>query len=869
MKRIKRILFGCLILLCLFIGIGFIIAYLYEDEVKTYVVDEINKQLIIEVKVGDIDFSILRKFPYASLVFSDVICLSPIPPDTLFIAKEMFLQFNVLDIFSKNYRIKRIHVNDGFVNIRFDKEGNDNFHIWKDPSPVLTSEKGGAGFSFEINELIFDKVLVLYLNQKTKQDISFDVDNVLMTGKFASANYSLYANCNLFVHYIKTDSIYHFEEKPLIAEFELIVNNNNYQIESGVIEIADLAFEVSGNFIHGKPSNELDIVIKGEDLDIQTILSILPQNNKIISFIENIGEVKGGIDINSLIKWKYDEKKNPSIEISFVVNNGEALHDSTGFTLDNIKLKGVYSNGNLENIETNSIEVQKFSASIGEGNIKANFRIDNFLDPTVSISIISKLRLADLYPFLKADTIQSIEGDLIIDASFKGEIKKPDKYTSEDIKAMEISGIMELINVKVQLKGNPLEIYNINGSLVFNDDDIFIEDLIGEVSPSREENYNNQFGAGTDFQLGGYFKNILSYIILPGQKLFVQANLKSKNINMDELLKDYSTSTSSDTSYTLTFPDNIDFNLIMEIDKLVFRKFKATGIKGVLKLKDKKLVANSLSFAAMDGQILANGVVDGTYPEKLLVTCDAVFKKIDIKKLFYEFENFGQDVMQDEHLKGVVTADIQFASVWSRDLVVDIDKIYTKADLTITKGELIKFKPMMELSKFIDLSELENIKFSTLQNQIEIRNKEVYIPKMEIKSSVLSITASGVHTFNNEVNYKFKVFLPELLAKKAKKAKKENNEFGIIQDDGLGITLHLSMTGTVDDLKIKYDRKEAIKTFREDLKSEKQTLKAILNEEFGWFKKDTTLNNKKEEFDDDYFIIEWDEDAPEEEIEED
>jgi len=77
------------------------------------------------------------------------------------------------------------------------------------------------------------------------------------------------------------------------------------------------------------------------------------------------------------------------------------------------------------------------------------------------------------------------------------------------------------------------------------------------------------------------------------------------------------------------------------------------------------------------------------------------------------------------------------------------------------------------------------------------------------------------------------------------------------------------MTGTVDDPKIKYDRKGAIKKFREDLKSEKQTLKAILNEEFGWFKKDTTLNNKKEEFDDDYFIIEWDEDAPDEEIEDD
>ena len=221
MKRIKLILFGCLIFLCFFIGTGFIIAYLYEDEVKTYVVDEINKQLITEVRIESIEFSVLRKFPYASLIFSDVICLAPASPDTLLIAKKIFLQFNILDVFSKNYRIKKIQLDEGFVNIRIDKEGNDNFHFWKSTG----SGKEGDGFSFEVNELVFDNVLVLYLNQKTGHDISFDVDNALVRGKFASANYSLYANCNLFVNHVMIDSLYYLEEKPLTADLNLEVDD--------------------------------------------------------------------------------------------------------------------------------------------------------------------------------------------------------------------------------------------------------------------------------------------------------------------------------------------------------------------------------------------------------------------------------------------------------------------------------------------------------------------------------------------------------------------------------------------------------------------------------------------------------------------
>ena len=105
-----------------------------------------------------------------------------------------------------------------------------------------------------------------------------------------------------------------------------------------------------------------------------------------------------------------------------------------------------------------------------------------------------------------------------------------------------------------------------------------------------------------------------------------------------------------------------------------------------------------------------------------------------------------------------------------------------------------------------------------------------------------------------------------MLAKKAKQAKKENNEFGEVADDGLGRTnIFLSMTGTVDNPIIKYDTKGAIQNVKQDLKVEKQTLKSILHEEFGLFKKDSTLCNKKPKTDDTKFIIKWDEDDKKEE----
>ena len=101
-----------------------------------------------------------------------------------------------------------------------------------------------------------------------------------------------------------------------------------------------------------------------------------------------------------------------------------------------------------------------------------------------------------------------------------------------------------------------------------------------------------------------------------------------------------------------------------------------------------------------------------------------------------------------------------------------------------------------------------------------------------------------------------------MLSKKAKRAKKQNDEFGTIADDGLGRTdIFLSMTGTVDNPIIKYDPKSAIQSIKQDLKAEKQTLKSILKEEFGLFKKDTAIKNKVKKSNDKNtkFIIKWDE----------
>ena len=83
-----------------------------------------------------------------------------------------------------------------------------------------------------------------------------------------------------------------------------------------------------------------------------------------------------------------------------------------------------------------------------------------------------------------------------------------------------------------------------------------------------------------------------------------------------------------------------------------------------------------------------------------------------------------------------------------------------------------------------------------------------------------------MHSFDNIVEYHLKLLLSDILAKKAKKARKDVEEFGVVQDDGLGRTsLFISMIGPVSDPVISYDSQGAREKIKNDLGKEKQSMK--------------------------------------------
>ncbi|MFH1004662.1 MAG: AsmA-like C-terminal region-containing protein [Bacteroidota bacterium] len=865
MKIIKRIVIALLLVFLLFLAAGIAIGYFYEDAAKQYLIGELNKNLNSKVIVDskNINLFVLRSFPYASIEFNDVKVLDYVDysrsqykkekklicqPDTLFSVKTISFQFNIINLISGNYHIKKIKAVDGILKLKVNKFGDKNWDIWKETNDTLISDSSKSIFALE--KVFFKNIQTFYIDEKNMNDVMLTVRDGTLSGEFYSDEYSLETDGDMFVDYFKSDSINFLNKKSVKVDLDILVDNKKdvYQFTKGALQISGIKIAITGKYIVNNKSDYADLLLKGKDMDVQSVLSLLPEKyHKKIECYES----DGIFYFNASVKGEWNDYHYPDLKADFGINEADIIQQSSGIALRKVNLSGIY----FSNSNQNLLNVKTFSAMLGNGNISGNFRMEDFSNPHLYASAEANLSFSDMRQLLKIDSlwnypIETLTGELKMKGTFDGRIKDLRKISKNADNKMILFGNMDIINTKLKIKNPSLSFDSINGSFLFNNNDIVINSFSGQTAKS-------------DFFLKGSVINILAYTFLENEDITIDASFHSDNLNLNELLT--SEQTSSDTIYKINFSPSLNFNLISEIGHLEFRKFDANNISGTFQLRNQKLIIDPISFHTMDGSITASGMVDEIHSDTLLITCDAKLIKININKLFNQFENFGQSVITQNHLRGIVTADVQFASVWKSDLSVDLNRIYTRSNLLIEKGELIQFKPMKNLSRFIEVSELEHIKFSTLQNQIEIKEQKIFIPKMDIHSSAMDITLSGVHTFNNDIDYRIKVLLSELLSKKARKAKKENEEFGVVEDDkSEKMNLFLSMTGTVNNPIIKYDRQGVKEKMKQDIALEKQTLKQILKDEFGWFKKDTSLIIKgKQKKDEEKFIIKWDEEKEE------
>jgi hypothetical protein len=826
MIYLKRALIALLIIVLSLVLSGFLLVYFYEDAVKNYLLTEINKRLNAVVQVKEIKFSVFDAFPLASLEFKDVSIKDAFPKKeqnqgVLFNAAHVYLSFDLMAVFNKKYTVKKISIRDGALNLKVDADGNDNYHFWKS-----NSDTAQTNFKFGLEVFTMKDLTLNYSNYFNRQFYHVLCNTSEFSSEFSQASFNLEARCDWFVQHLRVEDVELLEAKPLLFDFKIKVTDRlqYFECEQGALTLANLSFGLKGSLRTAGGYSIPDIYLEAKDMNIGTALSLLPAST--LSRLKSY-EAKGTGTFRSHIYGRMNKTTAPGLDVSFSIHKGELLPENKLAKLSQIELTGHYSNGRSHAEKTSLLVVDHFSALVNQQMLQARLRLDNFEDPYLKLSAEGKCKLADLAAFVRLDTLENLQGALSFKCIFEGRTKQISKAAFAANK-VQASGDLELQDVSFRFKHDSLLYKNLHGAFTLEENNLLVNSFSGAIS-------------GNDFQADGIFKNFVSYIFLPYQELSAEGRLTSTMIKLDDFISTRKTN-KKDTAMASYF-DKIHCKINLDIGALKFKRFSCNNLKGQVLIHDKVLRAQELKLLTMEGQVLLDGTLDASRNDSMLLACNAAISHLNVNQLFYQMEDFGQTVLQAKHLKGFVTAEMDFAAILSKEFNVNLDKIVVKGKLKIENGELLDFKPLLALSRFVKINELKRIQFSTLQNEILIRNQKILIPSMEIKSNALNLSIAGLHDFDNRVDYKLTLLLSDLLGKKVKE---HNKEFGEEEDDGLGKTkLYISMKGDMMDPKFAYDKAAVKQKIKADIKAEKETLKKMLKEEFGWFKKDS-LKTKKE-----------------------
>ena len=819
MKKLKKILLYSIIA---FVGLALCFVasiFIFKNQIVGRFIKEANKHINLPVTVGKIEVTVLRNFPDLTIVFYDVYVEDSQPEiSPLFTSKKVSFNLNPLKLWNGVYSIQELNTVDSQLNMNINKAGTGNYNL-------LKKSDSKTKVSFELTNVKLENTAFSYKNDLANihHKLSSKILNTEI--KINDSLYQVFFEGDIFIHQIGSEQMNFLPNKEIDIEVSLNFNDNDKKltISSALLNIKKAQFEISG-FCSLTDPVSIDIRTVGKKTDIQTLLSLVPGNiSQRFSKYESTGEVY----FDMSLKGKISDDKFPTLSVHFGLKNAQVYNSAYKSRIENANLNGLMIMQGLPKLDSTKLSLSNISATLQGNPIEGNFELVNFNDPFIVADFTGVINAQDLLNFYPIKSIKEISGIIKGNISLNGNLAML-KEKSTMLK-FYTSGNFEFGNLNLQLNSSASGFDNWNGQVQFNHTDLIMNHITGKFGNS-------------DFKFDGALKNIIPYIIFSGQPLGIEADINTQYLDIDQILEaNLSDKKQEDSS--LKIPPDLVMNFNTNIRAVKYKNFLGRLFTGNLFVKDKVAVARNISFESLGGKISMSGIFDAKNNDANDLINTIHFSGINLDSLFYAFDNFNQKFIGYQHLKGKLDAELNLQTTLGKNLKIVPESMIVDATASIKNGELNYFEPIQKLNKYLDDEGLRKLKFSEITNHIHIENKVLYIPQMEIKSNVTTLSISGTHSFDQHIDYHLSAPL------KNKKKLDSDEAFGAIEEDKTGKSkIFIHIFGTTDNYKIQLDKVAVMKKMVSDIKNEVKELNEAFKME-GQKKKKTIELDKDSYFD--------------------
>lgn len=786
------------------------IVHFYEDEIKQYAVSQLNKNLDADVSVESIDLDLWSKFPYASLRFQNTFIPDlndSLGGDTLLFAKDLFFKFNLYDLYSGQYKVETVEASKVYLNLEINLKNRPNYIFWKEDS----TQQGG-NFQFDLTSVSVEDLILNYKHEGQQQDYNIWADQLELTGHFEPGNFALDLRFDGITKKFSSGNLNYLVNRKTNLAIKLAANtaDQRYKFTQGDLIIEDMKFSVTGEY-----AKFLQLDISGNQIQLASVFSIFPS-----SLFVQIADYKssGIVAFKANFQTQEQGELAPIISADFQLNDGKLTEPSTNVTLENLKCRGAFTNNG--GLGKEQLTLDQLAGNFQDCSFNLSGMIKGFSLAKVAVKGSGKLNLSTLHRFFKFPGVKLIDGEV----AFNGDYQLNQKPNG-NWRIKKSTGSINFNQVTTSLSATEFNCQGLTGRGKLKNDDFTLKSLDGEIN-------------GTKLRASGQFDNLLPYLLSGKQKLIANVKLEADYLDVNKLLSEGGGE--STHSQTEGLPKNVDVKLNAKVGELSHDGLVCQHVQGVVRLRERRLQVYNTSFGSFGGAVNVKfDLIEKSSGYNF--SANVGLNNVDITQIFIALDNFGQDVITAEHIVGKANTTILLNGKLTSQFELLDETLWAKADLNVADGELLQLPLLQETAQYLGengfaratlntpelTSRLRQVQFSELSNQIEIKEGVIRIPEMTINSSVFDLGIEGTHDFSDRINYHVDFRLSDLLMRKT------SDEFGEIEDDGLGHRVYLQISGTVNDPQFSIDRKRRNDKRLEEIAMERQNIKEILSDEFG------------------------------------
>ncbi|MES2847948.1 MAG: AsmA-like C-terminal region-containing protein [Bacteroidota bacterium] len=646
--------------------------------------------------------------------------------------------------------MKRIFIEDGSFHLFTDSAGYSNKYLLQVKSKN-EGEKKSSSHAVEINDISIKNFEVIIEDHKANKEISMLVNELDASingdGKVMDIKMKEKITMKKGLGFNLTNGAY-LEKQTVEARWKIQIDKETQTLSFGKtkVKINDHPFTLNGKFVFDKAEPNFAIYLDTKNLPYENVNKIVTAAIKLKT---GLVQMKGTVDAQGSVIGSLLPAHEPAVDINWQTTNNTFITPVITFT------ECSFSGNFMNSVNKDSLHLDpnsRISFSTFQGNWDGvnlsgkNISITNLLEPQLRFVLHSDCKLEALENKFALKDISFKGGEASLDLFYDGPL------TKDNSMLQDLEGKLLMRNGVIEYVPRSFTFTDCNGDVGFFKDSISMR----KFSCSYLKNKLN-------IEVDG--KNIRRKFVVNdlSQQAVVNCFVNSPYINLQDFnplfapVKQRTKTLKAAPTFAATARkiDEVLVNSIIAVqikaEAVKHQKLEATNFEADIKFHPHHWEVARVSVNLAGGRIVTNGKILHGENSKHTADISTVISNVDVKKLLYAFDNFGQDAITEKNLRGnfSTTASLK-AGINNLGRMIP-SSLFGTLDFSLKNGAIVNFPPFENMKSFVFKNrDMKNVMFAELKNRMDIKGTDIFINRMEIQSSVGRLFVEGNYGLNGK-----------------------------------------------------------------------------------------------------------------------